>query len=104
VVGTKPYAASGKYVDRMSNFCGGCAYSVDRRTGDSACPFNTFYWDFLLRHRETFSRNSRMTMMLKNLDRIDSDEQRAIQSQADRMRAELGIGPLHARPAKGAEK
>ena len=55
VVGTKPYAGSGKYIDRMSNYCGDCPYEVTRRTGDGACPFNTFYWDFLLRQRRRYA-------------------------------------------------
>lgn len=94
VVGTKPYAASARYVDRMSNYCGDCRFDPKARTGDDACPFNTFYWDFLLRHRERFADNHRMGLTLKNLDRIDDDERQAIRSRARKLRAELGIGSI----------
>jgi deoxyribodipyrimidine photolyase-related protein len=92
VVGTKPYAGSGKYIDRMSNYCGDCPYDVTRRTGDGACPFNTFYWDFLLRHRERFADNRRMAMMLRNADRLADAERDAIRSDARRLRRRFGIG------------
>lgn len=104
VVGTKPYAASGKYIDRMSNYCTGCAYAVDRRTGDDACPFNTFYWDFLIRHRRALAGNNRMAMMFKNLDHIDGAEQREIRARADRLREAIGVGPVRPRSAKGAAR
>lgn len=91
VVGTKPYAASGKYIDRMSNYCAGCAYDVDKRTGEDACPFNVFYWDFLIRHHRSFKANRRMAMVLKNVERLDSMEKRAIRDRAEALRRELGV-------------
>lgn len=91
VVGTKPYAASGKYIKRMSNYCDGCRYDVDKRTGDDACPFNTLYWDFLIRHRETFRGNNRMAMMLKNVDRLDDGERTEITISAKSIRSRLGV-------------
>ncbi len=91
VVGTKPYAASGKYIDRMSNACGHCRYRVDQRSGDDACPFNTFYWDFLIRHEKRFARNTRMKMMLKHVERMDKDERVRITVSARKLRAEMGI-------------
>jgi deoxyribodipyrimidine photolyase-related protein len=87
VVGTKPYAASGKYIQRMSNYCDGCRFNVKQRSGEEACPFNVFYWDFLIRHRERFRGNRRMAMILKNVDRLDGDERDAIRSQARKLRA-----------------
>jgi len=104
VVGTKPYAASGKYIHRMSNYCGDCRYSVQRRTEDDACPFNTFYWDFLLRHRKRFEKNNRMAMILKHLDGIDASEKRAIRARADWLRESLGIGDIASRAEKGARR
>ena len=96
VVGTKPYAASGRYIDRMSNFCKRCRYSLDARAGDDACPYNTLFWDFLLRNRERFASNQRMTMMLRNLDRIGTADRVEITISADRLRDRMGIGAIKA--------
>jgi deoxyribodipyrimidine photolyase-related protein len=93
VVGTKPYAASGKYVKRMSNYCADCRYDVNRRTGEDACPINTLYWDFLIRHRERFRGNNRMAMILKNVDRLDPDERVQITVSGETLRERLGVGP-----------
>ncbi len=82
VVGTKPYAASANYIRRMSNYCDGCRYRSDRRTGEGACPFNFLYWDFLARHRDVFGRNRRMTFPMRNLDRMDDEEMARIRAQA----------------------
>ena len=86
VVGSKPYVASGAYINRMSNYCSGCQYTVSKRTGDNACPFNALYWDFMIRNREALGRSPRMRMVLKNLDRWDSNELAEIQRDADRHR------------------
>jgi deoxyribodipyrimidine photolyase-related protein len=91
VVGTKPYAASGKYIDRMSNYCTGCKYDPEQRTGDRACPFTVFYWDFLIRHRERFASNQRMAMILKNVDRFDESTRVQLTLDADLLRKRLGI-------------
>lgn len=86
---TKPYVSGGAYVNRMSDYCGGCRYDPRRRTGEDACPITTLYWDFLARHRERLSGNNRMARPLANLDRLsDLDEVRAraavvIESAAD---------------------
>ena len=82
---TKPYAASGRYVDRMSDHCGHCVYEPGARTGDDACPFTTLYWDFLARNRERLQGNHRMAMMLRNLDRIAPAEQAEIAARASRL-------------------
>ncbi len=94
VVGTKPYSASGKYVKRMSNYCNSCSYDVNKRTGDDACPFNTFYWDFLIRHRERLRSNNRMAMILKNVDRLDKQERTQITVSAKKLRKKFGIGAI----------
>jgi len=91
VVGAKPYSASGKYIKRMSNYCDSCAYHVKQRSGEGACPFNVFYWDFLIRHRERFSSNRRMAMILKNVDRMKEDERVEITVSAKSLRKTLGI-------------
>jgi deoxyribodipyrimidine photolyase-related protein len=67
---TKPYAAGGAYLNRMTQFCKGCSYDPKKRVGDDACPFTTLYWDFLDRHRETFARNHRMSQQVFGLNRL----------------------------------
>jgi len=75
---TKPYAAGGAYIDRMSDHCKGCRYDRRARTGDDACPFTTLYWSFLDRHRSRFERNPRTAQQVRGLDRLgDLDEVRA---------------------------
>jgi deoxyribodipyrimidine photolyase-related protein len=82
IVGSKPYAAGGAYINRMSNYCSGCRYDPGKRTGEDACPFTLLYWDFLARNRERLRRTGRMNMILKNLDRWSDDELAAIRRQA----------------------
>ena len=94
VVGTKPYASSGKYIKRMSNFCEHCRYDVNRREGEDACPFNVFYWDFLIRHRETFRANTRMAMILKNVDRMSDKTKAAITVRGEELRESFGVGSI----------
>ena len=67
---TKPYAAGGAYISRMSNYCKGCEYNPKLRVGDDACPFTTLYWDFLDRHKEAFAKNHRMSQTLFGLKRL----------------------------------
>ena len=67
---TKPYASGGAYIDRMSNYCGGCRYRPGVRIGEDACPYTAGYWSFLHRHREEFAGNHRLTQPLRGLDRL----------------------------------
>jgi deoxyribodipyrimidine photolyase-related protein len=90
VMASKPYVASGKYIDRMSNHCKGCRYRPAESTGERACPFTTLYWDYLIRHETTLARNPRMAMQLKNLQRLGSAEREAIEQQAAQHRAQVG--------------
>ncbi len=83
LLASKPYAASGAYIDRMSDYCGGCRYDVKNRSGPDACPFNPLYWDFLARHRQRFSGNRRMAMMIATLDRMDPAQLAAMRATAD---------------------
>lgn len=69
IVGTKPYCASGNYINRMSNFCTSCRYTPGRATGQTACPFTTLYWDFLDRHFERLSHNPRLAFQIRNIER-----------------------------------
>ncbi len=90
VMASKPYVATGKYIQRMSNYCAGCRYDPAAATGDDACPFTTLYWDFLVRHQQQLAGNHRMSMQLKNLKRKPAAELRRIQQQAAQLRAALG--------------
>lgn len=82
VMASKPYVASGKYIQRMSNYCKGCQYDPAQSTGAQACPFTTLYWDFLARHAVVLKKNPRMAMQLKNLARQDANTRGAIAEQA----------------------
>jgi deoxyribodipyrimidine photolyase-related protein len=85
VMGTKPYCASGAYIDRMSDACRTCRFDPKQATGPKACPFTTLYWDFLARHEMRFRPNMRMKMQLANLDRKTPEERRAIRAAAERL-------------------
>jgi deoxyribodipyrimidine photolyase-related protein len=67
---TKPYAAGGAYIDRMSDYCRPCRYDRTKRTGPDACPFTTLYWDFIARHAERFGRNARMVQPVRGAARL----------------------------------
>ena len=73
LLASKPYAASGAYINRMSNYCGQCTYDVKSRTGPKACPFNILFWQFLGRHRDYLSKNPRMANLIRNLDRAPKE-------------------------------
>jgi deoxyribodipyrimidine photolyase-related protein len=94
IVGTKPYVATGKYIDRMSNYCSGCRYEPAVSTGERACPFTTLYWDFLMEHRKALANNRRMTLQIRNLDRLTDADQRSIKLRARRIRQEASAGDL----------
>jgi deoxyribodipyrimidine photolyase-related protein len=83
IVGSKPYVSSGNYIDRMSNYCGDCAYSVKTKLGEGACPFNLLYWAFLDRHRERFEKNPRMAQMYRTWDRMDAERRARILDEAE---------------------
>jgi deoxyribodipyrimidine photolyase-related protein len=89
IVGTKPYAASGNYIDRMSDYCRHCRFDPKKADGDDACPFTTLYWNFLAKHRQRFAGNGRMRNQYLNFDRKTSAELRAIRSRADQITARL---------------
>jgi deoxyribodipyrimidine photolyase-related protein len=89
---TKPYAAGGAYVNRMSNYCGGCRFDPKKRTGEDACPLTTLYWDFLDRNREGFARNHRIAQQVKGLDRLSDLPE--VQARAREVLAKLEAGEL----------
>jgi deoxyribodipyrimidine photolyase-related protein len=89
---TKPYAAGGRYVSRMSDHCARCEYEPTRRLGPDACPLSTLYWDFLDRNRDRLAENHRMSRVLAGLGRIDASERRRIRERAGRLRDDLESG------------
>jgi deoxyribodipyrimidine photolyase-related protein len=79
---SKPYAASGAYIDRMSDYCRGCAFDVKRAVGPGACPMNHLYWDFIARHAERFAHNPRMAMPVQAMRRMDPAKLAAMRAQS----------------------
>jgi len=82
---SKPYVASGAYIKRMSNYCGGCRYKPDQKTGPDACPVTTLYWHFLIKHHGVFANNPRTALMAKNAERFSEAEKNLIQQTAHNM-------------------
>ena len=89
LLASKPYAASGAYIDRMSNYCGSCHYKVKEKTGPRACPLNALYWHFLTRHRERLQGNPRMAQMYRTYDRMADSQRAALHGQAEAFLARL---------------
>ena len=81
LLASKPYAGSGQYINRMSDYCKGCHYKVRERTGKKSCPFNSLYWHFVQRHRQHFKHNPRMAMVYRNWDKQDHNTQQQILQQ-----------------------
>ena len=71
---SKPYAASGNYINKMSNYCSECTYSPHKKTGEGACPFNPLYWHFMDRHRDRLEKNHRIGRIYSTWDRMDADK------------------------------
>ena len=86
LMATKPYAASGKYIQRMSDYCSGCRYRPDHTAGERACPYSVLYWDFLARNRERLAGNARMKMQYRNLERMPAEKLARIRADAGRLR------------------
>jgi len=82
VLASKPYVASGAYINRMSDYCRSCRYDVKQRSGADACPFNVLYWDFLARHRGKLAHNPRMSQMYRTMERFSPEEIDRIQARA----------------------
>ncbi len=81
---SKPYAAGGSYINKMSDYCKNCSYKVTKKNGPEACPFNYLYWDFLDRNREKLAGNHRIGMMYKTFERMGEEKQKAIRDDSHR--------------------
>ncbi|WP_148413404.1 cryptochrome/photolyase family protein [Haloferax sp. KTX1] len=91
---SKPYASSGNYVNKMSDYCSSCPYAVSKTTGEDACPFNALYWDFLKENEQRLRGTGRMGLMYSHVDRKDDEEWEAIRTRADEIRRMGRAGTL----------
>jgi deoxyribodipyrimidine photolyase-related protein len=89
LLGSKPYAAGGAYINRMSDYCRHCRYDVKQRVGEDACPFNALYWDFIARNQKKLARNARMALPYRNWEKMAEQDRAAIRDQAARFLASL---------------
>ena len=94
LLGSKPYAASGKYIDKMSNYCAGCRYNPQEMTGETACPFNALYWDFFARNRNKLEANQRLPFVYTTWDKFSPDRQTGIKDQAASVFSRMAQGLL----------
>jgi deoxyribodipyrimidine photolyase-related protein len=91
LMATKPYAASGAYINKMSNNCRSCSYAVTKKNGPQACPFNYLYWNFLIENEDSLRGNHRLGMIYKTLDRMGEDKKHAVRADSERFFKEIGI-------------
>jgi deoxyribodipyrimidine photolyase-related protein len=92
LIASKPYVASGNYINKMSDYCKGCEYNVKEKLTDDACPFNALYWHFISRHEDRFGRNSRMAFPYNAWRKYSPQEQAEIIAKGDNLL--LGIESL----------
>ena len=92
IIASKPYISSGNYIHKMSDYCGNCAYRVQDKTGENACPFNLLYWHFLDRHRDRFTNNPRMGNMYRVWDRMDEKRRETVLQEAEAFLKKLENG------------
>jgi deoxyribodipyrimidine photolyase-related protein len=95
LMGSKPYCASGKYIDRMGDHCKHCRYDPKQVTGTHACPFNSLYWHFIEEHRDVLADNPRMKLIYGSLDRMKDDKREAMRQQADAFLMRLDTAPAY---------
>ncbi|WP_408886716.1 hypothetical protein [Lichenicola cladoniae] len=94
IMGSKPYAASGAYINRMSDYCAPCADDPKQSTGPQACPFNALYWDFMARHADRLGGNVRMAMPLQTLKKMDPGKVAALRAQTARFLKAMDRGEV----------
>jgi len=95
LMASKPYVATGKYIQRMGGPCSRCRYDPAQRAGEQACPYTTLYWDFLMRHDALLKKNPRMAMQVKNVARLSDVQRHAVVQRADAIRrGEVGVSSL----------
>ncbi|MFN5513020.1 MAG: cryptochrome/photolyase family protein, partial [Burkholderiales bacterium] len=87
LMASKPYVATGKYIQRMGGPCKGCRYDPGQREGERACPYTTLYWDFLMRHESLLAKNARMALQVKNVARLSDAQRQAVMMRAEAIRS-----------------
>jgi deoxyribodipyrimidine photolyase-related protein len=86
LMASKPYIATGSYINKMSNYCKNCPKNPKKKVGEDACPFTTLYWDYLLRHEDKLRKNNRMALQVRNLSRLEDPERKEIRAAAKKVR------------------
>ena len=89
---SKPYASSGAYINRMSDFCKGCSYDVKKKTGSNACPFNYLYWAFLIQNQSHLDKNPRMALPYRTLAKWSSEKKVSYLNEAEKFLTSLNSG------------
>jgi deoxyribodipyrimidine photolyase-related protein len=89
LLASKPYAASGAYINKMSDYCKNCHYKVSKKNGDTACPFNYLYWDFLIRNKLKLKDNQRLKLIYKRLASMNKEKLKLIQTDSKRFLQKL---------------
>ena len=83
LLASKPYASSGSYINKMSNYCKNCKYKVSVKNGSEACPFNYLYWNFLVKNKDKLSNNNRLAMIYSSYNKMDENKKLAIEQDSD---------------------
>jgi deoxyribodipyrimidine photolyase-related protein len=104
IMASKPYAASGAYINKMSDYCGSCAYDVRERLGPKACPFNVLYWDFLIRNERYLAGNRRLGVMYAQIARMSAEHRARVLDEGAGIRRAFGAVPRGADPLAGTDQ
>ncbi|MDZ7717140.1 MAG: hypothetical protein U5J95_13105 [Balneolaceae bacterium] len=89
VLASKPYVSSGNYINKMSNYCKSCEYSITKKTGEKACPFNYLYWNFVDEQREAFEESGRNSFMVNMYDKKSNEDKKAIKESSQKFLSKL---------------
>ena len=92
IMASKPYASTGAYIDRMSNYCADCHYVVKEKTGEAACPFNYLYWDFLQRNQIKLSTKKRLGIAYKNIEKASKEKLISVKKSSEKFLIKMGNG------------
>jgi deoxyribodipyrimidine photolyase-related protein len=94
IMGSKPYAASGKYIHKMSNYCDNCPYNPEEATTPNACPFNALYWDFMARHEDKLKQNHRLPFVYATWEKFGVHKQQALRAKAAEIISAMRAGNI----------